>query len=152
MKSVGQSTPEVPLVSMPAAISHSSDGWRQWHLFSKTFSHAGGQEKFSRKASRPPTWERFQEKPVRGVTLSPGSKSLRHPKQVTYGSEVSHLGFACGEVNHPSGLIFRNKTWKSVRNREKPWMADSECRIFALWFRKNHGQCAAPINFNNLTI
>ena len=115
-------------------------------------SSRGRAGKISRKASRPPTWERFQEKPVIGVTLSPGSKSLRHPKQVTYGSEVSHLGFACGEVNHPSGLIFRNKTWKSVRNREKPWMADSECRIFALWFRKNHGQCAAPINFNNLTI
>ena len=31
-------------------------------------------------------------------------------------------------------------------------MADSECRIFALWFKKNHGQCAAPINFNNLNV
>ena len=79
---------------LPAAISHSDDGWHLWHLFSKTFSHVGGQEKFSRKVSRPPTWERFQEKPVTGVTLSLGSKShscilnksLRHPKQVSYGS------------------------------------------------------------------
>ena len=64
--------------------------WHLWHLFSKTFSHAGGQEKFSRKVSRPPTWERFQEKPVTGVILSPGSKShssilsksLRYRKRV----------------------------------------------------------------------
>ena len=43
-------------------------------------SSRGQAGKIFQKASRPPTGERFQEKPVTSVTLSPESMSLQHPK------------------------------------------------------------------------